>query len=209
MKRKLTFVVALAGALVAAALFAGGAAAGHPTSQALNPAPPPDYTCSSNGSGTICRAANLDVPYGPSDNDIWCGSGANAFDTFDQGFVSERKTRWYDAAGNMTKREIRQGWDSYWSNPLSGKIVPYTQHNIETDVLAVPGDITSSTETTTGENIYRDGSGTGKPILFSTGRTVWNFDQSELISTTPHNPFVDAFVYGDFSVFDGICAALS
>ncbi|HKD34438.1 MAG TPA: hypothetical protein VKB73_13385, partial [Gaiellaceae bacterium] len=93
--------------------------------------------------------------------------------------------------------------------PLSGEIVPYTQRDVETDVLAVPGDLTSSTLTVTGENIYRDGSGTGKPILFATGRSVWNFDQSELISSTPHNDFVDAFVYGDLSVFDGVCAALA
>jgi len=208
MNRKLTLVLALAAALVAAALSADAASAGQPVTQTLNPLPPPDYSCSSNGGGTICRAANLDVPYGPSDNDIWCGSGPTAFDTFDQGFLSERKTRWYDANGNLTKREIRQSWDSYWSNPLSGEIVPYTQRDVETDVLAVPGDLTSSTQTTTGENIYRDGSGTGKPILFSTGRSVWNFDQSELISSTPHNDFVDAFVYGDLSVFDGVCAAL-
>jgi hypothetical protein len=209
MQRKLTFALALAAALVAAALAAGAASAGQPTTQVLNPAPPPEYSCSSNGGGTICRAASLNVPYGPSDNDIWCGSGPTAFDTFDQGFVSERKTRWYDANGNWTKREIRQSWDSYWSNPLSGKIVPYTQHDVIKDVLAVPGDPTSSTQTTTGENIYRDGSGTGKPILFSTGRQVWNFDQSELISSTPHNAFVEAFVFGDFTVFDSICAALA
>jgi hypothetical protein len=208
MQRKLSFLPALAAALVAAATAAGSASAGRPPSPALNPPPPSDYTCSTNGGGTICRAANLDVPYGPDDNDIWCGTGASAFDTFDQGFLTERKTRWYDGAGNLTKREIRQSWDSYWSNPLSGKIVPYTQHNVITDVLPVPGDFTSSTETTTGENIYRDGSGTGKPILFSTGRQVWSFD-GDLISSTPHNPFVEAFVYGDPSVFDGVCAALS
>lgn len=209
MQRKLTVAFALLAALVAAALSAGAASAGQLTTQTLTPSPPPEYTCSSNGSGTICRAANLDVPYGPSDNNIWCGSGPTAFDTFDQGFLSERKTRWYDANGNLTKREIRQSWDSYWSNPLSGKTVPYTQHNVQMDVLGVPGDLASSTHTTTGENIYRTGSGTGKPILFSTGRQVWNFDQSELISSTPHNPFVEAFVFGDFTVFDGICAALA
>lgn len=209
MHRKLTIALALAAALVMAALSAGAASAGQPTTQTLNPPAPPDYSCSSNGGGTICRAANLDVPYGPSDNDIWCGSGPTAFDTFDQGFVSERKTRWYDVNGNLTKREIKEGWDSYWSNPLSGKTVPYTQHDVQTDVLAVPGDLASSTHTITGENIYRTGSGTGKPILFATGRSVWNADESELISSTPHNAFVDAFVFGDPTVFDQVCAALS
>ena len=63
--------------------------------------------------------------------------------------------------------------------------------------------------TITGENIYRDGSGTGKPILFSTGRQVFTFDQSELISSTPRNAFIQAFFVGDPTVFDGICAALS
>lgn len=209
MPRKSTIGYAVVSALAATALTAGPASAGPPTPQTLTPPPSSDYTCSPDGNGTTCRAADLDVAYGPSDNGISCGSGSTAFDTFDQGFLSERKTRWYDANGNLTKREIRQSWDSYWSNPLSGKTVPYTQHNVVTDVLAVPGDLTSSTQTTTGENIYRDGSGTGQPILFATGRQVWNFDQSELISSTPHNDFIKAFVDGDPTVFDAVCAALS
>jgi hypothetical protein len=208
MQRKLTFTFALVAALVAAALFAGAAYAGQPTTQTLNPAAPPNYSCSSNGGGTICRAASLDVPYGPVADNRLCTS-PTAFDVFDQGFESQRKTRWYDVDGNLTRREIRQSWDAYWSNPLSGKTVPYTQHTVQREVLAVPGDLTSSTLTVTGENIYRTGSGTGKPILFATGRSVWNFDQSELISSTPHNAFVDAFVFGDPTVFDQICAALS
>jgi len=206
--RKLIAAVGIGGVLAALAVVPSGLA-GQPVTQTLNPPAPPDYSCSSNGGGTICRAANLDVPYGPSDNDIWCGTGPTGFDTFDQGFVSELKTRWYDANGNLTKRRIQQSWDSYWSNPLSGKTVPYTQHNVQTDVLAVPGDLTSSTETITGENIYRDGSGTGKPVFFATGRQVFNFDQSELISSTPHNGFIDAFFYGDPHAFDQVCAALS
>jgi hypothetical protein len=51
---------------------------------------------------------------------------------------------------------------------------------VQTDVLAVPGDLTPSTETITGENIYKAGSGTGRPVFFGAGRQVFNFDMSEL-----------------------------
>jgi hypothetical protein len=45
---------------------------------------------------------------------------------------------------------------AYWSNPLTGKTVPYTQTYKITKMLAVPGDLASVTETTAGENIHTD-----------------------------------------------------
>ena len=62
MQRRLTFAFPLVAALVAAALFAGVASAGQPTTQTLNPPAPPDYSCSSNGGGTISHVDQIQPP---------------------------------------------------------------------------------------------------------------------------------------------------
>ena len=89
--------------------------------------------------------------------ELVCGSGADAFNIYDQGTIHQRVTRWYNADGDLTRRAIREVWKpAWWSNPLSGKTVPYTQNQKLTTVLAVPGDFDSATETMVGENIYTD-----------------------------------------------------
>jgi hypothetical protein len=74
-------------------------------------------------------------------------------------------------------------------------------------VLAVPGDFGSATETTVGENVYTDPV-THQKVLRSAGRVVFGADGS-LDFRAGQQPFLDAFVYGDMSVFDGVCAALA
>ena len=73
-------------------------------------------------------------------------------------------------------------------------------------MLAVPGDFDSATETLVGSNIYTDPV-THKKVLRNTGRNVFGADG--LIDASGQQPFVDAFVDGDMSVFDDICAALA
>jgi hypothetical protein len=81
---------------------------------------------------------------GPLDTGIVCGSGADAFDIFDQFVNHESRTHWYDENGNPTRRTDHEIITfGQWSNPTTGATVSYTQHNVETDVLAVPGDRTS------------------------------------------------------------------
>jgi len=204
MSRKSLLLVPFFGAM---ALRPGAGFAGQPVTQTLNPPPAPDFTCMAIGSGTICQV-NRTISYGPDDTGIVCGSGANAFDIFDAGAFTQRVVRYYNTDGNLTRREDHEHYSlSQWSNPLNGASVSYTQNNVITDVLAVPGDVTSSTETITGENIYR--TGTGAPVLISTGRQVFNFDESELISSAGRNAFVAAFFEGDQTAFDDVCAALA
>ena len=125
----------------------------------------------------------------------------------DNGVEDSRFTRWYDADGNLIRRVEHEVWtDAYWSNPLSGKTVPYTQRGKVTDTLAVPGDFASTVETQVGENMYTDPV-THKKVLRSVGRTVYGPDG--LISESGQQPFIVAFEHGDMSVFDPICAALS
>ena len=73
-------------------------------------------------------------------------------------------------------------------------------------MLAVPGDFDSATETLVGSNIYTDPV-THQKVLRNAGRSVFGADG--LIDASGQQPFVDAFVDGDMSVFDDICAALA
>jgi hypothetical protein len=121
--------------------------------------------------------------------------------------LTESGTVWFDENDNLTKVTDKDVYSfGQWSNPLTGATVFDTQHNEETHVLAVPGDFTSDTVTITGENIYR--AGTGAPVLLAVGRQVFNFDQSQLLSSHGPNAFVAAFYEGDPHAFDQICAAL-
>ena len=140
-------------------------------------------------------------------SELVCGSGADAFYIYDQGDIYQRVTRWYDAEGDLTRRVIHEVWKpAWWSNPLNGETIPYTQRAKITTVLAVPGDLDSATETTVGENIYTDPD-THQKVLRSTGRFVVGADGT--LDFSGQQPFLDAFVDGDMSVFDAVCAALA
>jgi hypothetical protein len=141
----------IAGGLAAFLLTsAGPAAAGQPVAQALTPSPPSFETCKRIGDGFICDGARTES-YSPTDTGVACGSGVGAFDIFDQGSHNQHAIRFYNTAGDLTRRVIYDQYFSQFSNPLTGAAVPYTQHNTTTDILAVPGDLTSATETVTGE----------------------------------------------------------
>ena len=74
-------------------------------------------------------------------------------------------------------------------------------------VLAVPGDFDSATETIVGETIWTDPQ-THKKVLRSVGRQVVAADGT-IEFRSGQQPFLDAFVDGDMSVFDAVCAALA
>lgn len=192
---------------IGAVVLASAAWAGQTVTQTLNPPPPDFVTCKAVGTGTICEGTRQFVKDEERQDELVCGSGPDAFTIYDNGSVDQHSTRWYDADGNLTRRIIHERWaPAWWSNPLNGKTVPYTQTDTITTELGVPGDFDSATETTVGENIYTDPA-THKKVLSSTGRTV--FGPAGLESSSGQQPFVAAFVDGDMSVFDDVCAALS
>jgi hypothetical protein len=181
---------------------AGPAAAGQPAAQTLTPPPPSFETCKTVGNGVICEGART-LTYGPDDTGT-CGSGASAFDVFDQGTHNQHAIRFYNTAGDLTRRVIYDQYFSQFSNPLTGAAVPYIQHNTTTDVLAVPGDLTSATETTTGEvNFTVPHLGA---VLLNAGRTVVGADGTLEFSAGPQG-FLDYF-NGNTAALDELCAAL-
>jgi hypothetical protein len=179
--------------------------AGQPVALTLTPPPPSFETCKAVGAGSICEGART-ASYGPVDTGIACGSGANSFDIFDEGASKFHAIRYYDLNGNLTQRVKHEEYTfGQFSNPLTGATVLYTQTDTTTDVLAVPGDLSSATVTTTGENIYRPAR--GAPVFLNAGKTVFAPDGALDFRAGPQN-FLDYFVDGDTSVIDRLCAAL-
>jgi hypothetical protein len=179
--------------------------AGQPVTQTLTPPPPPFEICKAIGTGTICQGAAT-LSYGPVDTGIVCGNGSSAFDIFDAGTFDRHAARYYDQDGNLTRRVKHDQYTSaQFSNPLTGAAVPYTQSNTTTDVLAVPGDLGSITETSVGENNYT------VPhlgaVFLNAGRSVTSPDGSLDFEAGPQG-FLAYFVNGDASVLQPLCAAL-
>ena len=195
----------IAGGLAAFTLAsAGPAAAGQPVTQALTPPPPSFETCMTVGNGFICEGARTQS-YGPVDTGIACGSGASAFDFFDQATFNQHAIRYYDQNGNLTRRVIHEDYTfGEVSNPRTGAAVPYTQHVTFTDVLAVPGDLASATETTTGEfNFTVPHMGA---VLLNAGKTVVGADGTLEFSAGPQG-FIDYF-NGNTAALAELCTAL-
>ena len=193
-------------ALLAGLIFVPASLAGQPVTQGLTP-PPPDFeSCKAVGAGVICAGARFES-YGPVDTEIVCGTGPDAFDIFDQGAFEQHAIRYYNENGNLTRRVIHEHYSlGQFSNPLAGATVPYTQTDTITDVLAVPGDFGSATETETAENIYRPAH--GAPVFLNAGRTVFAPDGALEFRSGPQG-FLDFFIDGDASALDQLCAALS
>lgn len=195
-------------ALIAVAPTLAGQA-GTPT---LNPPAPSYYTCNTVGNGTICTGSPPLETFGPIDTaleglPIVCGSGADAFDVFDQAADQVTARRIYDADGNLVRRVLRDDYTyGIFSNRFTGAVVPYDQSDIRTDVLSIPGDLSSATETTTW-NIHFHAPGAGSPVFMHTGRTITGPDGS-IEFRAGQLDFLTWLVDGDASVLDPLCAAL-
>ncbi len=186
--------------------------AGRSATPTLNPSPPSYYTCNTVGNGTICTGSPPIESYGPIDTalegpPIVCGTGARTFDVFDQATDQVSARRVYDGDGNLVRRVLRDDYTlGQFSNPLTGSILPYDQSDIRTDVLAVPGDLSSATETATW-NIHYHALGNGAPAFMHTGRTITALDGTIEFRAGQLN-FLNVFVDGDTALLEPICTAL-
>jgi len=118
--------------------------------QTLNPPPPSFESCKSVGSGTTCFGARTLVVN--DDTGSVCGSGADAFDIVLSATVDQTASRTYNLDGNMTQRFIQDTYRSgRFVNSVTGASLAFTGHDTVTDVLAIPAEFDSATETLTGE----------------------------------------------------------
>ena len=179
------------------------AVAGRPAAVSLNPQPPDFYSCTTNGAGTHCSGETSD-PYGPEPVGIFCGSGDGAFEVLDQAVHNTQADRWYDRDGNLVKRKrVNSFADAVFSSP-AGAQVPYSQRDIDTDVFAVPGDLTSGTTYTT-SSLRATVPGLGA-VLVEKGRLVWGPD-GNLEKEAGRHDLLDYFL-GDPTAVAGLCSAL-
>jgi len=126
------------------------ALAGQPVTQTLNPPPPSFEPCKAVGSGTICFGSRTVVVN--DDTGTACGEGAGTFDIVLDTTVAQTASRTYDRDGNMTQRFIQDTYRSgRFVNSVTGASLPFTGHDTVTDVLTVPAEFDSATETTAGE----------------------------------------------------------
>jgi hypothetical protein len=137
-------------AVIAVLTLAPVARAGQPVTQTLNPPPPSFEPCKAVGSGTICFGSRTVVV--DDDTGTICGDGAEAFDIVLDATVDQTASRTYNRDGNMTERFIEDTYRSgRFVNSVTGASLAFTGHDTVADVLAVPADFDSATETVTGE----------------------------------------------------------
>ncbi len=177
------------------------AEAGAPAVVPLNPEPPASYTCTAIGTGTRCLSDTTTV-VDPVPSGLVCPG----FEVVDQGTRRVKAERWYDVNGDLVKRVRANIFsEARLSNPLTGASVSYDQHDIDTDVFAVPGDLTTGT-TSSVESLVAVAPGYGA-VLVNKGRSVTGPDGT-LLSRTGRRDF-DAYFGGDTSVLEPLCSALS
>ena len=194
----------LIAAVIAGLTLVPGAFAGQPVTQTLTPPPPSFYTCIAVGSGTICHGA-ISESSGPEETGLVCGSGADAFNAWQTASLDERAARYYDRDGNLTQRVLRDDSAGEFINPVTGVTVPWTQYEIHTSVLAVPGDLGSRTVTIVGEfviTVPHLGA-----VALEAGRVIEAVDGSDLFSAGPQD-FLDYYANGDTSAVAKLCGAL-
>jgi hypothetical protein len=110
----------------------------------LNP-PPADFfnaECATSGTGIICTLAFIDPEVLVDEpSGIVCGTT--------ELLVSQTRSvvgkRFYDADGNLLQRHFRESMDGTFTNPDTGAVVQWTQHDTVIHDLAVPGDLGTGT----------------------------------------------------------------
>ena len=115
--------------------------------------------------------------------------------------------RLYDADGNLLQRHFRESLDGTFTNPDTGLVALWTQHDTVIHDLAVPGDDTSGTEHISGlsTRAWLPGGGT---IITDAGTTVFPEGTDGVLKESGHHPFLDYFAFGDTTALAPLCAAL-
>jgi len=193
--------------VAAAALLASTLAAPSANAVTLTPPPPGYETCHVSGQQTICTGNRVE-PGHVEPTGFLCFEGEpGEFELVDVSQSAfQHATRWYDADGNLVRREIKDVWaGTSWVSSTTGEGVAYHQSQTIIDVLETPGDLGSVREATTGViNFLVPGRGA---IVRNAGRTVFGFDGTLEFSSGPQ-AILD-YVNGDADALQPICDALA
>ena len=171
----------------------------------LNP-PPPDFfnaTCERTGNHILCNLAFSDPDIVDEPSGIVCGSTELLFSQ-QRSVVGKR---FYDAAGNLTQRHFRESFDGTFTNPDTGKVATWTQHDTIKHDLSVPGDVTSGTTHISGL-LTRVTGPNGGTILTDAGMFLVVEATGETLHASAHHPFDDYFANGNAAALAPLCDAL-
>ncbi len=201
--RRLARVV---GAVVAVLALAGPVAATSPVDpNTLNP-PPPDFfnaTCEQTGGHILCNLAFSDPDIVDEPSGIVCGSTELLFSQ-QRSVVGKR---FYDGDGNLTRRHFRELFDGTFTNPDTGKVATWTQHDTIVDDLTVPGDL--STGITHLSGLFTRVTGpNGGTVLNDAGMFLIDAGSGESLHQSANHPFDDYFAKGDTAALARLCNAL-
>jgi len=171
----------------------------------LNPAPPASFNavCYRDGSHISCDLAFSDPDVVDAPSGIIC-NGTELLDSHSRAVVGKRT---YDAEGNLLQRHFIESLHGTFTNPDTGKVALWSQHDTVIQNLAVPGDANSGTEQITGltPRVWLPDGGT---ILTDAGYTLLDVATDETLSESAHHPFDAYFGSGDTAALAPLCATL-
>jgi hypothetical protein len=206
--RRAVAIVALPAILASLAVAAPVAARTPVDPNTLNPAPPDFFnaSCYDGAAGTICDLAFVDPdsPWIDEPSGILCGSTELLFSQV-RSVVGKR---YYDADGNLLQRHFRESLDGTFTNPVTGRSVPWTQHDTVLHNLATPGDVDSGHIRITGlfTKVFLPG---GRVVQINAGTFVQEAATGDITHEGGPHPLNDYFIGGDASAMQSVCDALS
>ena len=188
MPRLLAF--AAAGLLLLSAAPAALASAPVPVDPStLTPPPNPnfDWTCKERGSGIVCNGVELGGAVDENADPSFSCDGNPILATFTQTLTARRS---HDADGRVTRNHTIGTFDERWRLEGSDTILTARGRWTLTVDYAIPGDVTSRTNTYTGGTLAVSAPGEG--IIFqNTGRVRLNWDESEVLASSGPQDMMD------------------
>jgi hypothetical protein len=172
----------------------------------LNPAPPDFFNavCSTTGTGIICTLA-FDDPevFVNEPSGIVCGST--------ELLLSQTRSvvgkRFYDADGNLLQRHFRETMNGTFTNPDTGAVVQWTQHDTIIHNLGVPGDVGTGTTQVTGL-LTRAWGSDGGTIFTDVGTHLFNESTGEELRSGGRDLIDDYFSGRNPDALQPLCDAL-
>jgi hypothetical protein len=170
----------------------------------LNPPVPAEFNpvCVRTGGHITCDVAFSDPDVVDEPSGIVC-DGTELLVSQTRAVVGKR---FYDGDGNLLRRHFRESLGGTFTNPVTGLVALWVQHDTVDHQLAVPGDLGTGPTKVSGlsTRTWLPGGGT---ILTDAGVAVFDDATGEVFHQSGHHPFSDYFS-GDQSALAPLCAAL-
>lgn len=171
----------------------------------LNPAPPDFFnaSCSRDGQHITCTLQFSDPVIVDEPSGVVCG-GTELLYSQTRSVVGKR---FYSAGGDLLRRHFRESMGGTFTNPASGLVAAWTQHDTILHDLGVPGDVGSGRWSVTGLQARVWGP-SGQTLLTDAGRLVIDAATDEVVGSSAHHPFDAYFRTGDSGALAPLCDAL-